>query len=319
MSPARCWWLTQTWTGWTMINYAPASPGSAVSPLRSRQDQERAYIQTRKLLRQAIQLAKARNYLTPEIVAAYAALHLTTDDGVPIAPAAHHWLWLRLLCDERIKKLLIIAPPESAKTTWAVSAYIGCYIGFHPERSVIIGSTSGPVAEKRSLSLRAMVESSNWQATFGDVLPVRAAKGLKWDTAEWSVAPKGRPHAGRLHPTVAAYGTGGSVIGSRADIVLADDLLDFDNSRTSYQRGLVESWFHNSLLSRRKSQVGRVVVIGTSWHHEDLYSKARREGGWVVCHTPLLSDSPDVYATLTYPDDWQHEHLGEPIARAEAV
>jgi hypothetical protein len=254
--------------------------------------------------------------LTPETVAAYAALNLTDDDSVPITPAPHHWLWLRLMCDERIDKLLIIAPPESAKTTWTISAYLGCRIGFYPEQSVIIGSVSGDVAEKRSMSLRAVVETPEWQASFPGVLPVRAKSGFKWETNEWSLAPKGEPRPGRLHPTISAYGTGGSVIGSRADLVVADDLVDFDNSRTAHQRNLVETWLHTSLLSRRKSRTGRAIMIGNAWHHEDIYAKARREGGWVVCHISLLSDTNTVYANLSYPDNWPFETLGEPVSGA---
>jgi hypothetical protein len=269
-------------------------------------------------MREFVRRAKAAGTLTPAVVMAHAALHLVDDSGTPIRPAAHHELWLRLMCDERISKLLIIAPPESAKTTWLITGYVGAYIGFYPERSVIIGSTSGPVAEKRSLTLRSMVETASWQATFPEVLPVRAAEGLKWAPEEWSVAPGGTPRPGRLHPTLAAYGTGGSVIGARGDLVVPDDLLDFDNSRTAHQRGLVERWLHNSLLSRRKSETGRVIMIGTSWHHEDIYARARREGGWVVCHTPLLGDGAQFYANLSYPDNWPHEMLGEPVAKAVA-
>lgn len=252
-------------------------------------------------------------------MAAYAALNLTDDDGLPITPAAHHWLWLKLLCDERIKKLLIIAPPESAKTTWTILAYLGCRIGFYPEQSIIIGSVTGPVAEKRSVSLRTAIESAEWQATFPEIEPcLSTSSGLRWTTTEWSVAPNGNPHPGRMHPTLAAYGTGGSVIGSRADLIVADDLLNFENSRTAHQRDLVEEWLHNSLLSRRKSRTGRMVMIGTAWHHEDIYSKARREGGWVVCHIPLLSDGNDVAATVSYPDGWKYEMLGEPVGKATA-
>lgn len=263
-----------------------------------------------------IQTGLKQKNLSPAVVAAYAALHLSTDEGIPITPAPHHWLWLELMCDETIKKLLIIAPPESAKTTWALSAYVGTYIGFYPERSVIIGSTSGKVAEKRSLSLRQMTEDSTWLATFPEVRPVKSNRGLKWSTDEWSLAPGGNPRPGRLHPTVAAYGTGGSVIGSRADLVIADDLLDFDNSRTAHQRQFVESWLHNSLLSRRKSRTGRTIMIGTAWHHDDIYSKARRENGWVVCHIPLLSDDSQVFANLTYPDGWEFKKFGDPIGKA---
>ena len=241
------------------------------------------------------------------MVAAYAALHLTNDAGNPIEPAAHHALWLRLLCDERIGKLLIIAPPESAKTTWVISAFAGCYMGMWPQRSVIIGSSSESVAEKRSLSLRTMAQTAEWQATFPGV---ERARGMKWDSVEWSLAPNGLSTPGRLHPTIAAYGTGGSVTGSRADLVIADDLLDFENSRTAHQRGLVEQWLHNSLLTRRKSQVGRAIVIGTAWHWDDIYSHAQQAGGWVVCHTALLSESNEVYATLTWPDDWGYEVMG---------
>jgi len=267
-------------------------------------------------LRRSIQEAARARTVTAEAVIAYAELLLADDHGRPITPAPHHQLWVRLLCDEHIKKLLIIAPPGSAKTTWAISAYIGCRIGIFPEQSVVIGSASGAIAEKRSLSLRTMTETAEWQATFPGVA---RAGGMKWDPVEWSLAPNGKPRAGRLHPTVAASGTGGPVIGSRADVVVADDLLDFENSRTARQRGLVEQWLHNSLLSRLKSRTGRAVVIGTAWHHDDIYAKARKEGGWVVCHVPLLSDGERVYATISYPDNWPYERLGEPIADAQAI
>ncbi len=244
---------------------------------------------------------------------AYAELHLRDDFGRPIVPAAHHRLWLRLLCDERIKKLLIIAPPESAKTTWVISAYLGCRIGIFPERSTIIASASGGVAEKRSVSLRTMAESEAWRQTF---CGVERAQGMKWTPLEWSLAPGGRPYPGRLHPTIAAYGPGGSITGSRADEVVADDLLDLENSRTEGQREFIKQWTHSSLLSRRKSRVGRSIVIGTPWHAADLYADMRREGGWVVCHTPLLSPGERVYAQLTYPDNWAYEVIGEPVAEA---
>lgn len=249
-------------------------------------------------------------------MAAYAELLLRDDAGRPITPAAHHALWLRLLCDERIKRLLIIAPPESAKTTWLISAFAGCYVGLWPERNIIIGSVSDEVAEKRALSLRAMVESPAWQAAFPGILPVKASVGLKWTTAEWSVAPAGQPRPGRIHPTVFAVGRGGSVIGSRSDLLIGDDLLDFDSTRTQHQRSQGEQWIHNSFLSRVKARVGRAMIIGNAWHADDYYAKARRQGGWVVCHMSLLGDGPDVYATLTYPDNWTHEVLGEPIGQA---
>jgi len=270
-------------------------------------------------LRNKIQLAAKQHVLTPDIVEAYAALHLTTDDGQPLRAFPHHRLWLQFMCDTDVNKLLIIAPPESAKTTWTISAYLGARIGIWPESNVIIGSVAESVAEKRSLSLRGMVVTEEWQETFPDVLPVASKAGLKWETREWSVAPGGIPSPGRLHPTISAYGTGGSITGSRGDLVLADDLLDYDNTRTQHQREQVDNWQHNSLLPRRKSKVGRAFVIGTAWHPEDIYSTARFDGSWQVVHSPLLSESEKVYAFISYPSNYKGRKLGEPVAPEDAI
>ena len=60
-----------------------------------------------------IQLARNKGDVTPEVVAAFAMLHMQADDGLPIVPAPHHQLWLKLICDPHIKKLLIIGTPET--------------------------------------------------------------------------------------------------------------------------------------------------------------------------------------------------------------
>ena len=272
--------------------------------------------QQQDLLRKSIQEVARAKRITPEAVEAYAELHLQRDDGEPIRAAAHHRLWLRLLCNEEIRKLLIIAPPESAKTTWAILCYVGCLIGIFPERNVIIGSATAELAIKRSLSLRAMVTKSEWRETFPGVVPIYAADGgLKWSTQEWSLAPGGKPFPGRLHPTVSAYGTGGTIEGARADLVLGDDLLNFEMARSPTEREKTEGWAHASFLSRRKSRVGRAVIIGTSWHPEDYIARTRAAGDWVVCHISLLGEGERFYATLTYPDRWEGERIGEAVGQ----
>ena len=251
--------------------------------------------------------------VTPEVVAAFAMLHMETDDGLPITPAPHHWLWLQLICDPAIRRLLIVATPESAKTTWML-AYAACLIGFHPEWPVIIAAVSGPVADKRSLALRNIVESAAFRETFPTVQP---AAGLPWTATEWSVAEHGRPHAGRLHPTVSAYGTGGSITGSRAHLLIADDILDFDNTRTQHQRNVVDTWFHTSLLSRVVARTGRAIVIGNTYHHDDTIARLRRSEAWVTCHIPLLTEGAVVLAHLSYPDDYTGTPIGRLVGAAE--
>lgn len=249
--------------------------------------------------------------MTPKVVANFA--YLTVQDDVtaePITPAAHHWLWLELLTDLEIQKLIIIAPPESAKTTWLVS-YLACSIGFSPEDPRMLASVSGDVAEKRSVSIRNVVDSD----IFKEIFPgIRRAKGMSYNQEEWSVAPDGKPRPGRLHPTLFAAGTGGTVIGSRAKEAVCDDLLDFDSTRTKHQRDTVFTWLQNSFLSRVMARVGRVTIIGTAWHHDDAYSRIRSSGDYVVCHLPSLSETHQVYADLYYPISYRGLKLGEPVS-----
>lgn len=236
---------------------------------------------------------------------------ITDDNGRSIQPAAHHWLWLHLMCNEDIKKLLIIAPPESAKTTWLL-AYLGAHVAFYPEWPRIMAAVTGSVAEKRAQSLRLLVDSPEFHATFPDI---KRAVGMTWTQGEWSVAPhNGLPRPGRIHPSMFSVGVRGDVIGSRARLAVGDDILDFENTRTAHQRATIHEWFHSQFLSRRMSRVGRSIVIGTAWHHDDTYSKMRNQGDWVVCHVPLLSEGTAVYADVWYPENYTGERLGEPVA-----
>lgn len=259
-----------------------------------------------------IRRAAADQVVTPEAVYAYAGLLLQDEKGQAIQPMPHHRVWIELMCDTRIKQLLIIAPPESAKTTWAISAFCGLHVGMYPEYPVIIGSVTGDVAERRCLSLRAQVETADWQDAFPGVRPVRGHRGLKWEANQWSLAPGGKPYPGRIHPTCTAAGTKGTVIGSRARLVVGDDILDYDSTRTGFQREDTFQWAHNSFFSRSLAQVGRKILIGNAWHHDDLYARAQDpRSGWVVCHIPMLSPSNRVCATITWPDNWTGPVVGE--------
>ncbi|MBK8128917.1 MAG: hypothetical protein IPK53_08210 [bacterium] len=70
----------------------------------------------------------------------------------------------------------------------------------------------------------------------------------------------------------------GGVIGSRVHLAGGDDILDQEDTRTAHQRLIVHDWFHKFFLSRRMSRVGRSIVIGTAWHHDDTYARMRSGG-----------------------------------------
>ena len=274
--------------------YAASSKSSLMSTVQ----------QVNLALAETLRRKRREQQLDPQAVQTFAALNFMDDGKAPITAAPHHRLWLELVCDERIKKLLIIAPPGSAKTSW-MSAYLATYIGFHPERSVIITSVADDVAEKRSLMLRSLTETDTWKYLFPDA--PKSEKG-KYEQKEWTLGNS----VGRIHPTVRSYGTNASIIGSRADLILADDILDGENTYSQLQREKVETWFHTTLITRLK-QNGRIIVIGTQYNAQDLYAHLRKDPTWTVCHVPLISDQDDgFYADLTengvMRSRWLHPH-----------
>lgn len=269
-------------------------------------------------LSQKLNELRAGGTITPAAVYLFAYLFMRTDKGKPITPAPHHELWIKLMCDTSIQRLLIVGTPESAKTTWLL-AFLGTWIAFKPNEPNILACSSGAVAQTRTMAIKNIIQSRRWSQIFPDLQP---AAGMKWTGGDLSIAHNGIPHAGRIHPTLSAYGVGGSITGSRASLALGDDILDFENTRTAHQRELVADWAEKSFLSRVKSGTGDsglIRLIGNVWHNDDYHQRIRKNAqGWVTCHIPLLSPSSQVFATITYPKNHAGKKMGMMVEEGAA-
>lgn len=83
-------------------------------------------------------------------------------------------------------------------------------------------------------------------------------------------------------PTFMASGLQKTLTSQHYDLIIADDLVEPDNVRTKEQREKVHD-FYLSLFDLLEPK-GRLVVIGTRYHQDDLYSKILEEnslhGNW---------------------------------------
>lgn len=261
----------------------------------------------------------ARNYirqqwqireLTPKVVYAFAYLMNRSNGGASITPVAHHRLWMRLMCNVDIDRLLILGTPESAKTTWTL-AYAACEVAFAPDKPFAFVGSTDTVAQRRSKTIRRMVETDEWSRIFPDVQP---AKGWSWSDQEWTVGINGVAGAGQKDPTFSSYGTGSNQItGIRAWRLLIDDMLTRTNTKTQHMRDENNTWLHMSALSRVEQEGGRAIAIGNVWHPDDPHARASKESGFVVVRMPVLSETEQVWATIDYPDNYLGERLGEPV------
>lgn len=70
----------------------------------------------------------------------------------------------------------------------------------------------------------------------------------------------------------------GSVLGSRADLVVFDDLCNYGNTLTEYARDKMNEWI-GEVLSRLRPDA-RVMAIGHIWHEKDQLQRLAKIPGW---------------------------------------
>ena len=121
------------------------------------------------------------------------------------------------------------------------------------------------------------------RAVFGEQVSAE-----KWDVREIMV----RPRTSRAkESTISCVGVGGPVVSRHYDVIIADDLIDEDNSRTEGQRQRVHAWFHRSLGPTLEPD-GRIHLLGTRYHYADLYGTLI-EGEYAGCHQVLKAIGDD--------------------------
>jgi hypothetical protein len=212
-------------------------------------------------------------------------------------PAPHHDLWVELLTNPAYDRLLLVAPPGHAKSTWCTLIYPAWVIGRNPAVNILLVSATAAQAHLFSSTIRETVCAN---PVYQEIFPgVQADRKRGWALGAWFVA---RSSDANKDATVAACGVGGPIIGRRADLILVDDPCTEQNTATAAQREKLWRWFRQTLLTRLRPG-GRLAVIMTRWHPDDLAGRLIAAGDFTVCHMRALSDGPEVTAEVNIPEE----------------
>jgi predicted phage terminase large subunit-like protein len=197
-------------------------------------------------------------------------------------PAAHH---LHLISElEGVSaglydRLMILMPPGSAKSTYASVVFPVWWLTQYPRSSVICASHSLALAEHFSRRVRRLVISKQCHLGF-TVARDQQAIG-SWRTTEGG--------------EYLSVGVRGAVTGRRADLVIIDDPIRSQaDAESGRQRDHVWEWYKSDITTRLKPE-GKVVLIMTRWHPEDLGGKLLEQSGaeWRVVRLPALAEADD--------------------------
>jgi len=213
------------------------------------------------------------------------AEHVIGADG--LVPAAHHRLLmarLQAVADGTIDRLMVLMPPGSAKSTYSSVLFPVWWFTRHPGTSVIAACHTADLANHFARQARSLV--TEHAAALGYELQSGERASSRWVTST----------RGQYYAT----GVRGPIAGRRADLVIIDDpirgLVDAESPR---QRNHLWDWYRSDLVTRLKPR-GRVVIVMTRWHQDDLAARLldHNQGEWTVLQLPALAEVDDPLGRL---------------------
>lgn len=170
-------------------------------------------------------------------------------------------------------KILVLAPRFHAKSTVFTINYPLYEIYKNPNVRIMIVSANENIAVSFNRAIMNQLENNEkLERAFGTIVP-RFEANKKW--GEKAIVVK--RNTNEKDPTVTAIGMGGKLISRRADIIILDDVIDMDSSRTKAMRDKTKEWFENVLLPILEPETGRLIIAGTVWNRDDIYDYLWKE------------------------------------------
>lgn len=173
-------------------------------------------------------------------------------------------------------------PPGAAKSTYASILYAPWHLAQNPKANIIAASHTAELAEKFGRRVRNLIAEHSPVLGVG-LAPDSQAAG-RWET----------DHGGEYF----AAGVGGAIAGRRADLVVIDDpIRSREDADSETVRDKIWDWYKSDLYTRLKPG-GRIVLIQTRWHEDDLAGRLLSDmeaGGdkWEVISLPALAEADD--------------------------
>lgn len=218
-----------------------------------------------------------------------------------IEPPDHALVWLEALeAIERreITRLVVIAPPGHAKSTYHSIVFPTWYLGRHYTDTLIGVTTTDGLGTLYGDTVRDVVSGEAFRSIFPGVVPDRE-RGWSKD-GFFLQGPKRRP-ASQKDASMIFTGAGGPVIGRRASGVIIDDAVDEATARSEVLLEARKLWIRRSVFSRLKPGGWRIIA-GTLWTEDDVVDSAMRTGEYVVVHMEARSPNRFVAARLWIPN-----------------
>lgn len=229
--------------------------------------------------------------------------------------AAHHRLIARHLeAVERgeIKRLMITMPPRHGKSMLASEFFPAWYLGRNPDHYVVTATYAQELADDFGRKVKNQIEDAAFQAIFPGVGLADDSKSAKRFHIEGDLG--GYEHSLSQRGAFYAVGVGGPLTGRGAHLLLIDDpVKNREDAESEIIRKKTKDWYTSTAYTRLMPG-GRVIIIQTRWHEDDLCGWLQAEHaheGWTILNLPAI----DKAGSALWPEQYDLPTL-EQIRRA---
>jgi predicted phage terminase large subunit-like protein len=190
----------------------------------------------------------------------------------------------RMLSQER--HALVELPRDHGKST-QICGRVLWELGRNPGLRVKIICATDDIARQRCLFLRDAIDNN---PAVHEVFPELVATS-PWRADEFTIERPGDV----IGPSVAAFGVGAGSTGTRADLLICDDVVDVRSLYSQVDRERVVDYFNNNLMNLLEP-AGRCWVLFTPWHLDDLNARLKRNETYSLMRRPVGQEMEPVWS-----------------------
>lgn len=207
---------------------------------------------------------------------------------------------LKDVSEGRIKRLIVTMPPRHGKSERVSKKFPAWHLGRNPQDEMIISSYSVDLSRGFSLIAKQTLELNH--AVFGNKIDPKRAAAEAWGMAGYRGG-------------LSAAGVGGPITGKGARIAIIDDpVKNAEEANSETMRNKIWDWYQSTLYTRLTPD-GRIIVVMTRWHEDDLVGRllkkerediengSHRGERWTVINFPAIAEENDIL----------HRVPGEPL------
>lgn len=190
-----------------------------------------------------------------------------------------------------ITKLLVTAPPGSAKSTYFSVQFATYYLARHPDHHILCSSNVSDLAQAFNRRRRSACYTQEWQNLAETTLDPEA-KGIEHFFTERGGSVK-------------AAGVGATIVGIRSNLNILDDPIEsWEQALSQVQLMKIWDWYETEYRTRMYGVPDALeVLMHQRWNRNDpagiILDKIEKgdETGWKVINIPLeaywAADEPD--------------------------